>query len=274
MFKYNYQIRPLFIVLCYADLISIDSHLFIWTHCRGQFWTVRRKKSWTPPRKVQDQVAERERERSPFSRPCFPPCLSHPLFSLPFSLLFFLVVSLFFSLYISFYPLLSFCFSLFAARRCVWSVVAAARVDSLITLSGPSGPLPTAPPPRSRPFPVAVPPREKGKKVPKIQGPSLQIVFYECLHVPVGPKTSTHSALLPCERHSSSAITFGNLLQDKRNSFSLETLSFPHTECVHSKSAKSLPDIPRWENDRHNDPLTDYNQLCKLQLYKFRIVRY
>lgn len=38
-------------------------------------------------------------------------------------------------------PLASFCFSLFATRRCVWSVVAAARVDSLITLSSSSGPL-------------------------------------------------------------------------------------------------------------------------------------
>lgn len=86
---------------------------------------------------------EREREHDPLSLPRFPPCLSHPLFSLPFSLLFFLVVSLFFSLYLSFYPLLSFCFSLFAARRCVWSVVAAARVDSLITL--PTLPVPCPP---------------------------------------------------------------------------------------------------------------------------------
>lgn len=97
-------------------------------------------------------------------------------------------LSLFFSLYFSFYLSLSFCFSLFATRRCVWSVVAAARVDSLITLSGPSGPLPSVSPPPSRPLPTAMPPREKGKKVPKIQSPSPQIVFYECLHVPVGPK--------------------------------------------------------------------------------------
>jgi hypothetical protein len=75
------------------------------------------------------------------------------------------------------------------SRRCVWSIVAAARVDSLITLSGPSGPLPATSPPPSRPLPAAVPPREKGKKVPKIQGLSPQIVFYECLHVPVGPKS-------------------------------------------------------------------------------------
>lgn len=76
------------------------------------------------------------------------------------------------------------CFSLFAARRCVWSVVAAARVDSLITLSGPSGLPPTR---LLLVLRAPTPPKEKGKKVPKIQSPGPQIVFYECLHVPVGP---------------------------------------------------------------------------------------
>lgn len=54
---------------------------------------------------------------------------------------------------------------------------------------GPSGPssFPASSRP-SRPHPAAMPPREKGKKVPKIQDRDPQIVFYECLNVPVGPK--------------------------------------------------------------------------------------
>lgn len=70
----------------------------------------------------------------------------------------------------SLFPLFAiFCFFLFATRRCVWSVVAAARVDSLITLSSSSGPLslPLLLVLRALSRP-SMPPREKGKKVPKI----------------------------------------------------------------------------------------------------------
>lgn len=67
-------------------------------------------------------------------------------------------------------------------RRCVWSVVAAARVDSLITPPRPFRP--SSPSPSYCPFssiPAVVlpiisysypmPTKEKGKKVPKIQNP-------------------------------------------------------------------------------------------------------
>lgn len=79
-------------------------------------------------------------DRLPLSLSPASPFISH-IISSPF-LLHFYSSSLSLFLSISLSTSRSFCFSLFATRRCVWSVVAAARVDSLITLSSSSGPLP------------------------------------------------------------------------------------------------------------------------------------
>jgi len=112
------------------------SSLFRYRHVQGSRECKKegRKKQGSGPRN------DRERSSAAFSFVHFFLYLSHRLPSLPFTFLFFLAVSL--SLYLSFHLSLSFCFSLFATRRCVWSIVAAARVDSLITLSSSSGPPP------------------------------------------------------------------------------------------------------------------------------------
>lgn len=176
------------------------------------------KAAATIGRKEGTRFRTTQRSSTAFSFSHFPLYLSHRLFSLPFAFLFFLAVSL--SLYLSFHLSLSFCFSLFATRRCVWSVVAAARVDSLITLSSSSGPPPPASPRPSRPLPTAMPPREKGKKVPKIQGP---VRKSSSMNASTSPSAlNRHPPCpLPCEHRSSSAITFGNLLYDERNYLSL-----------------------------------------------------
>lgn len=73
-----------------------------------------------------------------------------------------------------------------------------------------SPPPPPASPCPSRPLPAAVPPREKGKKVPKIQGP---VRKSSSMNASTSPSAlNRHPPYpLPCERRSSSAITFGNL---------------------------------------------------------------
>lgn len=72
---------------------------------------------------------------------------------------------------------------------------------------------PTSPRP-SRPFPIAMLLQEKGKKVPKIQGP---VRKSSSMNAPTSPLALNRHppCLLPCERRSSSAITFGNLLFDE-----------------------------------------------------------
>lgn len=191
-------------------------------------------------RKEGTRFRSMQRSRTIASRFLFPLrfslYLSHRLFSLPFAFLFFLAVSL--SLYLSFHLSLSFCFSLFATRRCVWSVVAAARVDSLITLSSSSGPPPSVSHRPSRPLPTAMPPRQKGKKVPKIQGPVRKSSSMNTFTSP--PALNRHPPYpFPCERRSSSAIIFSNLLYERNY------LSLARTKYICSRSRNRCPAFRR-----------------------------
>lgn len=143
---------------------------------------------------------------------------SHCFFSLLFPLLFFFTVSPF--LRLSSYFSLSFCFSLFAARRCVWSVVAAARVDSLITL-------PALPVLRSSSLLLVLraptqPQCRRRKRVKRCRRSKTAIRKSSSMNASTSPSALSpiHFGSLPplsCEHHSSSAIIFGNLLQDKKN---------------------------------------------------------
>lgn len=102
--------------------------------------------------------------------------------------------------------------------------VAAARVDSLITPPRPFRPRsPSLPPllsilpslPSSPTLTRSWPAEEKGKKVPKIQQASPQIVFYECLHGE-GPRALLR---LPRNSSSSSHLVASERLQSSRDSF-------------------------------------------------------
>lgn len=128
------------------------------------------------------------------------------------------------SLSLSFRFFLSTCFfpssaslpvSSFAMRRCVWSIVAAARVDSLITPPRPfRSPSPSLLSILFHPWPVLLlllpiisysrpmPANEKGKKVPKIQNParkssSMNASTRRRLALPWLPRNSSSSSYLP-----------------------------------------------------------------------------
>lgn len=104
--------------------------------------------------------------------------------------------------------------SSFAMRRCVWSIVAAARVDSLITPPRPfRSPSPSLLSILFHPWPVLLllpiisysrpmPANEKGKKVPKIQNParkssSMNASTRRRLALPWLPRNSSSSSYLP-----------------------------------------------------------------------------
>lgn len=99
-------------------------------------------------------------------------------------------------------------------------------------------PPPPASPCPSRPLPTAMPPREKGKKVPKIQGP---VRKSSSMNASTSPSAlNRHPPYpLPCERRSSSAITFGNLLYDEKN-----YLSLSRARNVSARKARN-PGIPK-----------------------------